>query len=147
MTRHLIALAATAAAVTFSPSLQAAPLGATAGLGAAADAAAIGETVQYYYGGAQYCWYPGGWRGPGWYRCGFAWRQGFGWGGPMGWRGWNPGGPPPRAYYGPGPGRVGPPPRPVYRQGPPPRGGGPAPRVGGGGGPPPGGGGGFVPQR
>ena len=47
------------------------------------------EDVQYYvYGGRRYCFYPDGWRGPGYYWCGYAWRRGFGWGGPMGWRGW-----------------------------------------------------------
>ena len=55
-------------------------------------AAASVEQVQYMYGGRRFCWYPDGWRGPGYYWCGFAWRRGFGWGGPMGWRGW--GGPP-----------------------------------------------------
>lgn len=51
------------------------------------------ETVQYFYGGANYCWYDGGWHGPGFYWCGYAWRRGLGWGGPAGWRGW---------AYGPG---------------------------------------------
>ena len=47
------------------------------------------EDVQLYvYGGRRYCFYPDGWRGPGYYWCGYAWRRGFGWGGPMGWRGW-----------------------------------------------------------
>src|SRR5579863_8603560 len=42
----------------------------------------------FYYNGHQYCWYDGGWKGPGWYWCGYAWRHGFGWGGAVGWRGW-----------------------------------------------------------
>ncbi len=42
----------------------------------------------YFYGGRNYCWYDGGWDGPGFYWCGFAWRRGYGWGGPYGWRGW-----------------------------------------------------------
>ena len=42
----------------------------------------------YFYGGQNYCWYGGGWDGPGFYRCGYAWRRGYGWGGPSGWRGW-----------------------------------------------------------
>lgn len=46
------------------------------------------EKTQYYWGGRRYCWYDGGWRGPGWYYCGYAWRRGWGWGGPIGWRGW-----------------------------------------------------------
>lgn len=46
------------------------------------------ETVQYFWGGRRYCWYPGGWHGPGWYWCGYAWRRGWGWGGGPGWHGW-----------------------------------------------------------
>jgi hypothetical protein len=46
------------------------------------------EQAQFFYGGRNYCWYPGGWRGPGYYWCGYAWRRGFGWGGPRGWNGW-----------------------------------------------------------
>lgn len=68
-------------------------------IGATAPAAPI-EPVQYYYpypgatpyayGGYNYCWYPNGWRGPGWYWCGYAWRSGYGWGGPWAW-GWGHG--------------------------------------------------------
>ena len=47
--------------------------------------------VQYSWRGQRYCWYVNGWRGPGWYRCGFHLRRGFGWGGPMGWHGWESG--------------------------------------------------------
>jgi hypothetical protein len=50
------------------------------------------ELAQYAYGGANYCWYPNGWRGPGWYQCGFAFRTGYGWGGGYGWNGWRGGG-------------------------------------------------------
>ncbi len=46
------------------------------------------ENAQYVYGGRRYCWYLIGWRGPGWYRCGYASRRGFGWGGGEGWQGW-----------------------------------------------------------
>ncbi|VTZ50777.1 conserved exported hypothetical protein [Methylocella tundrae] len=46
------------------------------------------DEAQFVWGGRRYCWYPGGWRGPGWYWCGYAWRRGFGWGGGAGWRGW-----------------------------------------------------------
>src|SRR5579871_6174061 len=49
---------------------------------------AVVEKAQYFYGGHDYCWYDGGWHGPGFYYCGFAWRRGWGWGGPLGWRGW-----------------------------------------------------------
>lgn len=50
------------------------------------------ERTQYFWGGRHYCWYDGGWRGPGWYWCGYAYRRGFGWGGPVGFRGWGRGG-------------------------------------------------------
>jgi hypothetical protein len=40
------------------------------------------------YGGRRYCFYPDGWRGPGYDWCGYAWRRGFGWGGPWGWGGY-----------------------------------------------------------
>lgn len=50
------------------------------------------EPVQYIYGGQNYCWYDGGWRGAGWYRCGFRSRRGYGWGGVYGWQGWSHGG-------------------------------------------------------
>jgi hypothetical protein len=41
-----------------------------------------------FWGGRNYCWYPGGWQGPGYYWCGYQWRRGYGWGGPIGWHGW-----------------------------------------------------------
>ena len=44
--------------------------------------------AQWQFGGRNYCWYPGGWHGPGYYWCGYANRRGFGWGGPEGWHGW-----------------------------------------------------------
>ncbi|MGA3302855.1 MAG: hypothetical protein ABSC72_06150 [Methylovirgula sp.] len=57
-------------------------------LGVAADIAA----GAFFFGGHNYCWYPDGWQGPGWYWCGYAERQGYGWGGGEGWHGWNHGG-------------------------------------------------------
>jgi hypothetical protein len=57
-------------------------------LRAAADNGALVEQVQFRWGGYDYCWYDDGWRGPGWYWCGYAYRTGFGWGGPLGWNGW-----------------------------------------------------------
>ena len=42
----------------------------------------------YFWGGRQYCWYYDGWRGPGWYWCGYPWRRGYGWGGVWGWNNW-----------------------------------------------------------
>ena len=50
------------------------------------------EKAQFVYGGRQYCWYENGWRGPGFYWCGYAYRTGFGWGGGAGWHGWRGGG-------------------------------------------------------
>ena len=49
------------------------------------------EKAQWFYGGYNYCWYVDGWRGPGFYWCGYAWRRGYGWGGGYGWRGWGGG--------------------------------------------------------
>src|SRR5271168_421292 len=49
------------------------------------------DKVQYFWGGRNYCWYDGGWQGPGWYWCGYAWRRGFGWGGGYGWHSWHGG--------------------------------------------------------
>ena len=59
---------------------------------AASDSGLPIEEAQYYWGGRSYCWYPNGWRGPGWYWCGYAFRQGYGWGGAYGWNGWRRGG-------------------------------------------------------
>jgi hypothetical protein len=153
MRKSILTLAAMAAAVLAFGKAEAMPLG---GLGQAADNLSAVEKTQFYYLGRDYCWYPDGWHGPGFYWCGYAWRSGFGWGGPIGWRGWHPrggvvvgprggrgfvgphGG---RAFVGPGGGRafVGPGggrgfagPRgggAVMRGG-----GGAAPRMGGGGG-------------
>jgi hypothetical protein len=50
------------------------------------------EKVQYVYGGQSYCWYGNGWRGPGYYYCGYAFRTGLGWGGGIGWNNWGGGG-------------------------------------------------------
>jgi hypothetical protein len=70
------------------------PAEASIGVGAFAAPAALVETspieeAQFVWGGHNYCWYASAWRGPGWYRCGFAWRRGIGWGGGAGWHGWN----------------------------------------------------------
>ena len=53
------------------------------------------EEAFFVHRGVTYCWYPNGWRGAGFYQCGWAWRSGLGWGG--GWGGtagaasWNSG--------------------------------------------------------
>lgn len=57
------------------------------------------EKAQFLFGGRNYCWYDGGWQGPGWYWCGYAWRSGLGWGGGYGWHGWS-GGRPGGAHVG-----------------------------------------------
>lgn len=68
---------------------------------AAADTLAAVQTVQFVWRGRRYCWYDAGWRGPGWYWCGYRLRRGFGWGGPVGWHGWR------RPVHRPGIGRPG----------------------------------------
>ncbi len=84
--KNLLLAAATAAALSASAvAAQASPL-LVAGVDRPGDA--VIEKAQYFYGGRNYCWYDGGWHGPGFYWCGYAWRRGFGWGGPIGWRGW-----------------------------------------------------------
>lgn len=56
---------------------------------AVGGAASQVETVDYVYRGYRYCWYVDGWKGPGWYRCGYSWRRGLGWGSPLyGWNNW-----------------------------------------------------------
>ena len=60
----------------------------------------------FFFGGNNFCWYPAGWNGPGWYWCGYAWRHGYGWGGGQGWRGHYYGavhGPRPGGWVGHGP--------------------------------------------
>jgi hypothetical protein len=42
----------------------------------------------FLLGGRDYCWYDDGWRGGGWYWCGYGYQQGVGWGGPWGFNGW-----------------------------------------------------------
>lgn len=87
--RYSLLLLAAGTALTLAPAAQAAPVGAPEGLRAALDSVAMTEKTQFIFGGRQYCFYPDGWHGAGWYRCGFQLRRGFGWGGPMGWQGWS----------------------------------------------------------
>ena len=91
---------ALAASSLLAPKADAMSLGAPSGVRSAADSLGIVEKSQYFYGGRNYCWYPDGWHGPGFYWCGYAFREGFGWGGPVGWRGWR-GGVGPRWRGGP----------------------------------------------
>jgi hypothetical protein len=64
-------------------------IGPSAGLRTAANELAVVKTAQFVWQGRRYCWYDDGWRGPGWYWCGYHWRRGVGWGGPVGWHGWH----------------------------------------------------------
>ena len=66
----------------------AATIGDPQGIRAAIDELSISEQAQYRLGGRQYCFYVDGWRGPGWYWCGYQLRRGLGWGGPVGWNNW-----------------------------------------------------------
>jgi caspase domain-containing protein/ricin-type beta-trefoil lectin protein/endosialidase-like protein len=50
--------------------------------------AEFAEAEYYWFEGHRYCWYDGGWRGPGWYWCGYSLNKGAGWGGPIGWHFW-----------------------------------------------------------
>ena len=78
-----------AGGMLMSGGAQAAPPGASNGLGAAADKLDMVENTQFVFGGRRYCWYDGGWQGPGWYWCGYGSRRGLGWGGGHGWQGWH----------------------------------------------------------
>jgi hypothetical protein len=100
-----LGVALTAGPIIATP-LQAMPV---SQLGKVASQTTPLEQTQFYvFGGRHYCFYPGGWRGPGWYWCGYAWRRGFGWGGPQGWRGWHAGpGRPGHGVVHPGIGRPG----------------------------------------
>jgi len=89
MRKSILTVAAIAASVFVIGKADAMPIG--SGLGQAADGLSTVEKTQYFYGGRNYCWYPDGWNGPGFYWCGYAFRPGFGWGGPIGWRGWRGG--------------------------------------------------------
>jgi hypothetical protein len=102
MLRKLAFPLALAAGLTLqfaSPAPAAVADGALAGRTSLIDNALI-DKVQYEYGGHNYCWSDGGWKGPGWYWCGYEQSYGVGWGGGVGWRGWT------RGAYG-GVGRYG----------------------------------------
>jgi hypothetical protein len=92
MRKQITAAAAAAALLTGvavdAQSATAAPLGAGLVFGADRPGDASLERTQYLWGGRNYCFYFDGWRGPGWYWCGYRLRRGYGWGGPRGWHGW-----------------------------------------------------------
>ena len=48
----------------------------------------IFDPLNLVFGGHEWCWYDDGWRGPGWYWCGYGARYGYGWGGGEGFNGW-----------------------------------------------------------
>lgn len=75
------------AGATIGGRAQAAAI-APAGLRPAADQLATLDKIQFTFRGRRFCWYPNGWRGSGWYWCGYRLRRGRGWGGPRGWHGW-----------------------------------------------------------
>jgi len=78
---------------TAAPS-QAAMTGAGLGAGDGAPQVELAQIILpnplnlFFFGGRDYCWYDDGWRGPGWYWCGYGYRHGFGWGGGEGFHGW-----------------------------------------------------------
>lgn len=90
--RNLIlrALAATAllAAVSAVETAQAAPNAQLLSGVYTSDQPAALVPAQFIFGGRNYCWYDNGWRGAGYYWCGYASRNGLGWGGGSGWNGW-----------------------------------------------------------
>ena len=95
--RNFVLSLATAGILVASGVLSASPahaalFGAPGALDAAVDELAMIHQAQNVYGGRRYCYYETGWRGPGWYWCGYGSRVGVGDGGPVGWRGWGGGG-------------------------------------------------------
>jgi hypothetical protein len=85
----VVAAGALAMSGTFAAEpAQAGVQGGADALRAASENGALAEQVQFRWGGSDYCWYDEGWRGPGWYWCGYAFRTGYGWGGPIGWNNW-----------------------------------------------------------
>jgi hypothetical protein len=68
------------ASLSFGAPAIAQPTLLTSGVYQASDAPTL-QPAQFFFGGQNYCWYSGGWQGPGYYYCGYAWRRGLGWGG------------------------------------------------------------------
>ena len=88
--RFVIAAAGALAIGTFASGVaQAAVQGGASAIRAASESGSITEQTQFRFGGYDYCWADDGWRGPGWYWCGYAYRPGLGWGGPVGWNNWH----------------------------------------------------------
>jgi hypothetical protein len=86
-----VSAAALFAASSFmAASVAAGPALAPDQIGAAADSFDAVVNGSYVWRGRRYCWYDHGWKGAGWYWCGYAQRPGFGWGGGAGWHQWRP---------------------------------------------------------
>jgi hypothetical protein len=104
MFSRTIALAGAVAMIATGAAQAAIGDGVLNGRAPLANIAQVENAQLFIFGGRNYCWYPEGWRGPGWYWCGYEWSQGFGWGGPFGWHGWGGGRrhwtPGERGYYG-----------------------------------------------
>jgi hypothetical protein len=86
------AAAALGIAATLGTAAGATPLSLSGQLNSATAQNGLVEKTAYVLAGRDYCFYPDGWRGPGFYWCGYAFRRGYGWGGPIGWHGWRVGG-------------------------------------------------------
>ena len=82
------ATALAACGALMSRPAEAAVIGPSSDYRAAVDGFNMLQNAQFFHEGRQHCWYNNGWRGPGWYWCGYAFRRGLGWGGEEGWRGW-----------------------------------------------------------
>ena len=90
--RFIIVAAGALALGTFAgAAAQAAVQGGASAIRAASENGALTEQAQFRFGGYDYCWADDGWRGPGWYWCGYAYRPGLGWGGGIGWNNWRRG--------------------------------------------------------
>lgn len=83
-----IASVVAAAGTALPGRVDAMTIGSATGIVLATDAVAVVDNVQFLFGGHKHCWYADGWKGPGWYWCGYRTRVGLGWGGPAGYRGW-----------------------------------------------------------
>ena len=87
--RRSLTMALSAATVMIASLGSATALPINGGLKAAVeDIDLTQQAAVYVVEGRRYCFYFDGWRGAGWYRCGYAWRRGLGWGGAYGWRSW-----------------------------------------------------------
>jgi len=80
--RHAFKLASITLALAGAGSFSA---GAAPARGASRAPISMVEQAQFFWNDQQYCFYEDGWRGPGWYMCGYEWRRGYGWGGGRGW--------------------------------------------------------------